>query len=194
MRAALIALALAALPAAAQPQGPALSMGQGAARAPGVVVIDRDEVLRGTRLGAARLADLAAAEASLAAENREIEARLVAEEQSLADRRAGMDPDAFRAEAAEFDLRVTEIRRTQDAKAAALVTRRETLSDQFWQDVLPLLGQVMDARAAAVMLDRGAVFLSSQAVDVTQDVIGAIDAATEEAPATEAPPPADASD
>ena len=131
------------------------SLGQAARGPAGILVIDRERVLVRSRQGQARLAAIREAEAGLAAENREIEARLTAEEADLAERRPDMDPAEFRAEADDFDRRVTALRRTQDAKTRALLDRRDALADGFWEEVLPVLGAIMAERGAGVILDRG---------------------------------------
>ena len=175
MRAARLALLAGAL---AAPLGASGQEGTPQAQAPisPVVVIDRDAVLTGTALGRSLLAELDRASAALAAENREIEARLTAEEEELTRRRPSLPPDEFRALADTFDARVQAIRETQDAKTRELLAQRERLGDDFWEEVLPMLGEVAAARGALVVLDRGTVFLSSDAVDVTADAIARIDA------------------
>ncbi len=186
MRRLAVAAALTALagpwPAAAQEGG--FSLGRATQGPAGILVIDRERVLVRSRQGQARLAAIREAEAGLAAENREIEARLTAEEADLARRRPDLDPDAFRAEADDFDRRVTALRRTQDAKTRALLDRRDALADGFWEEVLPVLGAIMAERGAGVILDRGSVFLTAAEVDVTSELIARLDAA---APAGAAP-------
>ena len=150
-------------------------------RGPSVLVIDREAVLVESRTGRERLADLAAAEGELAAENRRIEADLTAEEADLAARRAGMDPGAFREAADAFDQRVTTIRQTQDAKERVLIERRQRLLELFRQDMLPILGALMEERRAEVMVDRGSVLIFAATADVTEEVIRRIDAATDAA-------------
>ena len=169
------ALSLMGAGAPAQDAG-GFALGRAADERPGVLVIDRETVLRRSRVGQTRLAAIAEDEAALAAENREIEARLTAEEADLAARRPEMEPDLFRAEAEDFDRRVTEIRRTQDGKTRALVERRDALADGFWQEVLPVLGAIMTERGAGVILDRGDVFLTASEVDVTVELVARLDA------------------
>lgn len=176
LRAAAIATALAA-PAGAQETGGGFSLGQAARERPGILVIDRDAVLRRSALGRARLAAISRDEEALAAENREIEARLTAEEADLARRRPDMETAAFREEAEAFDRRVTQVRRTQDAKTRALRERQAALADGFWQEVVPVLGAMMAERGAGVVLDRGEVFLTAAEVDVTAELIARLDAA-----------------
>ena len=190
-RAALAAALSLGAPAPAQEAGN-YPLGRTEAARPGVLVIDREAVLRRSAMGRARLAALAEDEAALAAENRAIEARLTAEEADLAARRPDMDPDAFRAEADAFDRQVTGIRREQDAKTRALVERGDALADGFWQEVLPVLGAIMAERGAGVILDRSEVFLTATEVDVTAELVARLDAITETgAGAGEAAAPAD---
>lgn len=177
--------------AAPAQDGAGFSLGSPEPARAGVLVIDREAVLRRSALGRGRLAIIAEDEAALAAENREIETRLTAEEADLAARRPEMEPDAFRVEAEAFDRRVTELRRAQDAKTRALVERRDALADGFWQEVLPVLGIIMAERGAGVILDRGEVFLTAAEVDVTAELVARLDAATQDAGGSAPPAPAD---
>ena len=127
----------------------------------------------GQRVAQEREADSAV----LSAENRRIEADLTEEEQSLTERRAEMEPDAFRALADAFDEKVQAIRRTQDAKARALNQRGEADRVAFLQAAAPVLEQLMRDAGAAVILERGSVFLSLNATDVTDQAIARINAA-----------------
>ena len=173
MRAVRLALLLAGLALGAQAQ-PA-ETAEGAAPVSPVVVIDRDAVLTGTAFGRSLLSRIDAASAALAAENRRIEAELTAEEEELTRRRPGLPPDEFRALADAFDARVQAIRETQDAKTRDLLAQRERLGEEFWDEVLSVLGEVAAARGALMVLDRSSVFLSSDAVDITSEAIARID-------------------
>lgn len=160
------------------------------ARSPGgtvVLVLDRDRVLAQSTLGATLLSEIEADGDALAAENARIQDDLRAEEAALTERRATMEPDAFREEARLFDERVQTIRAEQDAKTRALLSRREAVPDIFWEQALPTLAAILDERGAALLLERGDVFLSSDSLDITEEAIARIDAATAEA----TPVPAD---
>ena len=186
MRVRALTAALLLAPAASQAQeAPRLSLGREASRAEAsplqagrLLVIDRDRVLAESERGQAILHGLDAVEEALAEENREIEARLRAEERALTDERPGMDPEAFRAEAEAFDARVQEIRDTQDAKGRELLARRDALQQRFWESAVPVLAQILAERGAVVVLDRDSVFLSSDSADITAEAIARIDAAT----------------
>ena len=175
MRAARLAAILAALVLPA----PAQEAARQADPVSPIVVIDREAVLTGTVLGRSLLEEIDAASAALAAENDEIEAALSAEEIEITRQRPNLSPEEFRALADTFDARVQAMRETQDAKTRALLERRERLGERFWEEVLPLLGEVASARGALIVLDRTAVFLSSDTVDITQETIARIDAATD---------------
>ena len=66
--------------------------------------------------------------ASIAAENRRIEADLTAEERDLTEKRSTLDPVEFRKLAEAFDEKVQALRREQDAKARALGNLSEEAS------------------------------------------------------------------
>ena len=176
MRALAVVLAMLAGSAGAQDLSPGAPVQAGPQPAP-VVVINREAVLTGTALGRSMLAEIDAASAALAAENRAIEAELTAEEEELTRRRPSLPPDEFRALADTFDARVQAIRETQDAKTRDLFARRERLGEMFWDQVLPLLGEVAASRGALVVLDRTDVFLSSDTIDITAATIARIDSA-----------------
>lgn len=120
--------------------------------------------------------EIEAASAVLAAENRGIEVELTAEEQDLTERRPQMDPAAFRALADEFDRKVQEIRRTQDAKARRLVLKNEEERVRFLQAARPVLADLMRESGAGVLLERSSVFLSANAIDMTDIAISRLDA------------------
>ncbi|PRY95095.1 periplasmic chaperone for outer membrane proteins Skp [Hasllibacter halocynthiae] len=146
--------------------------------AEGVLVLDRERVLAESRLGSALLAEIDEEGRDLAAENTSIQEELRAEEAALTERRDAMDPDAFRAAATAFDERVQSLRAAQDAKTRAHLARRDAVPDLFWDQALPILAGILEERGAGLLLDRGDVFLSSDDLDITDEAVARIDAAT----------------
>jgi len=73
-----------------------------------ILAINQDRLYNESAWGKRAAQHLADISASLAAENRELEANLVAEERALTDARPTMDPEAFRKAADAFDARVVE--------------------------------------------------------------------------------------
>jgi len=141
-----------------------------------VLTIDQERLYADSAWGKRATRHLSAESSRLAAENRELEAKLVAEEKALTDARPTMDPEAFRAAADAFDARVVELRRTQDAKGRAIGRISDAERQGFYAAALPAMGEVLRRRGAVVVLDSRAIFVSVDSIDVTDEMITAIDA------------------
>lgn len=176
---------LVAFPTLAQDQTD-LPLGQ--LRSP-VLIIDTERVFAESLFGLRIAAQVQADSEALVTENRRIEAALTEEERSLTVRRPTMTVEAFRTEADAFDERVQGIRRAQDAKQRALQDGIVTGRDQFLQAATPILGQIMQESAAAVILDRRSVFLGIGTIDITDQAIDRIDAAIGDGSALPIPAP-----
>lgn len=142
-----------------------------------ILTIETDRLFASSAYGQRIANEIEADSAVLAAENRRIEAELTAEEQDLTARRAEMEPEAFRALADAFDEKVQSIRKTQDTKARTLNQRADKARVEFLRAARPVLETLMRESGAGVILERGSVFLSSNATDITDLAISRIDAA-----------------
>lgn len=169
MRIRVAALCLALLSGAAVAQEATLSGSP-------VVTLDQDRLFAESTFGRAVLARNEADETALAAEFRRIEAALEAEERSLTDRRPSLPPEEFRKLADEFDARVEEVRKVQEARSRALVRRREEDRKQFIDAALPVLGRLMGEMGAVAILNRDAIVLSFDRIDITDAAITRLDA------------------
>ncbi|MZQ88051.1 OmpH family outer membrane protein [Frigidibacter albus] len=170
------------LPATSFPTGTAVL------QAP-ILTLNDEQLFDESAWGARAEAEIEAAAAALATENRRIEAQLLAEERSLTDRRPGMDPAAFRAEADAFDERVTGIRRAQDVKARAVSRLREAERRAFFSAAVPILSEVMRKHGAVAILDARAIFLADSQIDVTAEVVALADQRLGPGAAPELPDP-----
>ncbi len=141
-----------------------------------VLTLDQDRLFSSSRFGARSIEDLEVQARALQAENRRIEADLEIEEKSLTEQRAGMTPEAFRAEAEAFDARVKGIRSAQEAKARDLAAQRDLARQRFLQASAPVLAQILQERGAVAILDRSAIVLSFDRADVTDLAIARLDA------------------
>ncbi|MFP4304088.1 OmpH family outer membrane protein [Rhodosalinus sp.] len=178
-------------PAHAQPatgEGPFVT---GMLQSP-VLTVDSERLFADSAYGQRVAREIDADGAELAAENRRIEAELVEEERALTERRAEMDPEAFRAAADAFDERVMRIRREQDAKARALGRRGEAARRTFFEAAQPVLQRVMVEAGAAVIVEQRSVFMSLEVIDITDIAIERLDATiAPEIPEPEDVPPAE---
>ncbi|MEP0962204.1 MAG: OmpH family outer membrane protein [Roseobacter sp.] len=145
-----------------------------------VLTIDSDRLFEDSNFGRETVEEIEQLGGTLAAENRIIEEELTAEEKKLTDIRATTDPVEFREMADAFDAKVQETRRRQDVKSRDLNTRLENRRVVFLQAAAPVLEQLMRETGAAVVLERRSVFISSNAVDITQIAIDRLNLALAE--------------
>ncbi|MGB8813208.1 MAG: OmpH family outer membrane protein [Paracoccaceae bacterium] len=141
-----------------------------------VLTITQDRLFSGTLYGQAVQARIEAASQALQAENRKIEADLEAEESNLTTRRATLPPAEFRALADAFDTKVEGIRTAQDAKARALAKSQEQGRQLFFDTAVPILAALMAELGAVAILNKEAIVLSFDTIDITDRAIVRIDA------------------
>lgn len=166
LRLCLLWLLFLAAPAFAQEQQPSA-----------VLVIDLERAYSASLYGQRAKAELNIAGQALIEENERIAADLEAEESDLTVRRPNMEPAVFRAEAAEFDARVQQIRQEQDRKGKALKQAFADERDRFLVSAAPVLKKIMIERGASVVLSVSsqAVLMAIDGVDITVPAVTAID-------------------
>ncbi len=152
--------------------------GTGAVQAPGspVVTLDRDRLFEESRAGQAAQARFDRESAALIAENRKLEAALEAEEQELTARRAQLAPEEFRLLAEAFDKKVEELRAAQDGKSRSLTRSRDEDQQAFFEAAVPVLGRLMVDIGAVAIIDRSAIILTFDQLDITDQAIARLDA------------------
>ena len=146
------------------------------APAPQVATLDQDRLYGESRFGKALEAKAQAASQALAAENRRIEAELSAEEADLTAKRQTLSPQAFEPLAQAFDAKVEKLRADQSAKVDALKAERDADRQAFFQAAVPVLADLMRQIGAYAILNKQAVILSFDAIDMTDRAIAALDA------------------
>jgi Skp family chaperone for outer membrane proteins len=182
------ALALAATAAAqeapAPPRAEAVTAPEAApeaARVPAVpqspvLTLDEERLFAQSRYGRAALAAIDADQQTLVAENRKLEAALGEEERMLTERRPSLPPAEFRRLADAFDQRVSELRRTQDAKSRDLRARRDAERQRVLEAALPVLGEIVAEAGAVAILSDQAIVLAFDRIDITDIAIARLDA------------------
>jgi Skp family chaperone for outer membrane proteins len=153
----------------------ALAQGERAAAAT-IVVVNQERLLSQSLYGQRIQREVEDAGVALASENRRIEAQLTEEELALTERRALMEPEAFRPVAEEFDARVNGIRAAQEAKGRALQQQAEAAQQAFFEIAFPILIEILRSRGASVLMDNRAVLLSADGIDITDEAVALIDA------------------
>lgn len=151
---------------------PAADMTEGQAA---VLTLDQDLLYLSSAWGRRAQARLEAEGEIIAAENERLTQLLSAEEARLTGQRAALPAAEFRRMAENFDLRATEVRRERAQAVQALNAWAEADRSAFFRAALPVMGQVMQDRGAVAVLDRRTVFVSLDAIDVTDDLVAAVD-------------------
>ena len=156
-----------------------------------ILTIDQELLFTRSLFGERVVTQINADLANLEQEFQRLEADLTAEEKELTQKRATLEPDAFRKLADAFDEKVQGIRKAQDAKARELDRRLEQERAKYYGLVNPILYQIMEELDASVIIDRRAILAGVEGVDVTKDALQMIDATLGDGSAPAAPVPAD---
>jgi len=141
-----------------------------------VLTIDQELLFTGSLFGERVVGEINSDLAELEKEFQRLEADLTAEEKDLTQRRATLAPEAFRLLADAFDEKVQGIRKAQDAKARELDRRLELERAKYYGLVNPMLYKIMEDRGASVIIDRRAILVGVDGVDITNDALRMIDA------------------
>lgn len=141
-----------------------------------IVTLDQEVLFTGSLYGKATIARFEAEQATLLGENRKIETGLEAEERDLTERRPKLPPEEFRRLAEAFDTKVEAIRAAQDAKSRDLTKGREQEQQKFFQVAAPILADLMREVGAVAIIDKSALVLSFDRIDITSSAIARVDA------------------
>jgi len=141
-----------------------------------ILTIDSERFYRDSAFGQRVVAEIEAQTTALSEDNRRLEAELEAEEQKLTDQRPDMEPEAFRELADAFDARVEGIRKEREARSRAIADLLEENRDRFLIAAAPVLEVIMREAGAAVVLEQRSVFISANAIDITDIAIARMDA------------------
>ena len=168
-----LALALGLL--STQPALAQLSLGEPVATAGPILTLEVSRIYADSRFGRQTKAKIDADVKTLAAENRNLEVALEAEETALAERRTSMPAAEFQVLAQAFDAKVRDIRQARDAKVRDLSMRQDQAQRAFLDKVKPVLDQIMAEMGAVLIIDRASVILFSPGIDITDLAIRRID-------------------
>lgn len=156
---------------------PGSAQNQGLSLVSAVVTLDQDALFTGSAFGQRVQHQLERDRDALTLENRRIEAELVEEELALTEIRDSTAVAEFTRLANAFDEKVRQVREAQDGKSILLQQRLERERQNFWTEAGPAIAEVMRQKGALVVIDRNAILLAFDGVDITQDAIAAIDTA-----------------
>ncbi|WP_170606862.1 OmpH family outer membrane protein [Ruegeria arenilitoris] len=141
----------------------------------GILTISSDRLFSESEFGKRVFQEIETEGAALAAENERIVEELSKEEKDLTEQRATLTAEEFRPLAEAFDEKVQSHREGQRAKLDALARRSEEARSTFTKLAEPILIGLLRDAGASMILERSYVFLSSDALDITDAAIDRID-------------------
>jgi len=142
-----------------------------------ILIISSDRLFQESEFGQRVFRDIEAESTLLAQENERIVAELSTEERDLTEQRATLPAEEFRPLADAFDQKVQSHRESQRAKLDALARRSEEARAMFTKLAEPVLIDLLRDSGAAMIIERSNVFLSADALDITDNAIARINAA-----------------
>lgn len=143
---------------------------------PEVVSVNRERLIQTSQFGRALRGNLAVQQADLVAENEALAKDLEREELELTELRKTLTQQEFAPLAEAFDVKVKDVRRSQDQKAVELAQALEGARFRFFRQAERVIAQLMNENGIVFVLDESAVWIS-QGGDVTNLVIEQLDAA-----------------
>ena len=146
------------------------------ALAQSVLIVDQARLFAESDFGMRVTRELEERSRDLTAENEKIAAALRAEEEKLTEERETLEPAEFRKLADAFDEKAQRIRAERAARLEALNATQEAEIARFLGLAVPILEQILREKNASVLLDRRAVLLSADFVDITTDAVARINA------------------
>lgn len=161
---------------------------QAPANAASFLILDQERLYRGSRLGQSLLAEDEAETEALRAEGAQLDRQFEAEERDLTQRRAELDPAAFRQLADAFDEKVVRTRREQEEKAAQLQARIEARRRRFFREASPVLLEILTETGAVAIIEQRTVLIAKQDLNITDEAIKRLDESFDPGPPDEAPP------
>lgn len=142
----------------------------------GIRLLDEERLFRESQFGQSLRAEVQRIEAEIERENAELVAQLAEEERALTEERALLAPEEFRARADAFDQRVEAIRAERAARLRDLARETDAATQRFFEQVLPIIGVVMDEQGIVALLRRDTVVVSADWLDITPLVLERLDA------------------
>lgn len=157
--------------------GPVIAEGFGPAPAPPptpVLVVSQDRILREANAPSAISEREKAATLALQAEIEQQRSALQEEEEELTRLRESLPAAEFEARAADFDSRMRAARRSALDRGSALQARFRAARERLVRYLPPILARIADARGAQLVIDSSSILIASPMIDVTDEVIEAL--------------------
>ena len=137
----------------------------------GLFTVDMSKLFRSSDFGKNIISANNKARQKLQNQNIKLESELLLEEKELSEQRKILSLDEFRPKAVKFDNKVSLIRREQGEKEKNLINIVRKEETDFYQNIYPLLYELLLDRGGLVLVDQRNVILWDSSIDITDDAI-----------------------
>jgi len=141
-----------------------------------ILVLNRERLFVTSKVGQAVLAEENAMKEAHQDEGLRLDAELEEEERFLTKKRTELSAEEFETLAIDFDSKVVAVRRDHQEKSEVLARELEQLRQSFFEQIVPIVANIMKDRGASLVFDQRNVLFTGPNVDITQDVIDRLDA------------------
>lgn len=159
--------------AAARPAPPTVNHGPPLAN---VCILSRDQVLGASTVGKHIETRLQQINAQVEAELKGEATAINNEVKTLETQRATMDQNALEKRGADLQVRANAFERKRQLRARELGETQQKALSRFEQEMAPIIMTVYQQKQCSALFDRSAVVIANPAMDVTPQVITALNA------------------
>lgn len=141
-----------------------------------VVIVNSDQLFAQSKVGQNVLGQIQSLNKKLHSENTKAEESLKAEALKLRDQRALLKDDDFAKKVQAFQKKEQTTQQQLQEKAQALQLGANVARDKIEQEIRPIFAQVLKTHDANLLLDQSMVLAGGSDLDVTAEVVKALDA------------------
>jgi outer membrane protein len=141
-----------------------------------VCILNRDQVLGASSVGKAIDTRLQQLNSQVEAELKTEATAINNEAKTLDTQRSTLDPNAFEKRQADLQVRANAFERKRQQRAREMQETQQKALGRFEQEMAPAITQVYQQKQCSLLLERAAVVLANPAMDVTPQVIAALNA------------------
>ncbi len=140
-----------------------------------IVVVDVNAALTNSKAGKSMASQIESQMKVLSDDAQKFEARMASEVEKLKEQSSLMAPDAQRSKVEELRLEELQTKQQLGKRQRAIQAGGQKAGQEILKVALEELAAIAEQRNAALVVRRDAVLISSPSLDVTKDVVSAID-------------------
>ena len=143
---------------------------------PGMCVLDEQRAIGGSAVGRAYAARMQALTQQVEAELRPLQTTLQNDVNTFQSQQATLTPEVRQQRGQALQTRANTLQQTAGTRQAELRATQDKQLNRIITEMQPVVSQVYTARNCGIMIERGTVVYTNPAMDVTDQVIQALNA------------------